>query len=910
MYIKGKSSAITNLTKFLMAAMIMWVCPTSCKKIPQTPDSGLQEKNIELITSNLDANIFNIVMDSHFFDSFELTSEDPEISLEKLSNTKDLAYSKISTSLIEDSSPLRAFADELGEVTILYSLDDLEIIDDASASYYQNEHPFGETLKLARRVHSGSVAPSFRDPVIRLENVKDLEKRIRWLNDDHSDWYTPRQLERRKQLEDLADVHKKDLVLYRFVDKAIANKQLKSQSFSDSDYNHYFNQFEPGPALGRRAGRGVYAVKPGLLYSVGNIAENSLKRAGVKVLPGEATGLLKIIVKKGTKYIDLKDPRVLKRLRKNNFSMEEISYLDPNISIRFHEFPKHDFWVLKNISDRRNVLIKKPNPKDFENLTPAQVSKFRKNGRELAAHFKKFAPENIQKITLKKNIFSAAGSLIIKPLVAIYKFILNSSKIHQRLANLFYYAQHARLAKLNENSNLSIILNKKTTLFDLKKSLDNKEINYYDPNNGELNFRNNRETIFFAGGIEELNKRFPPPKYRLTTDSIKKQDIKNVLASHVKSTEGISLPESNPILFVDIIRNPNMGKINNIPSNQKKFKANEIIHYYDKHYSKPYSLENRTVSYKNDVDILVSHRPNHGLSHGIRSGALSVDSVMLANTHLKHTEFGRFCEKNILMDPNFIKKIEHYSISNRAARIGEGADKDIGGTTQRNAYNFFNDPYSKIIIPNVIERKKYARAFFTVLQIRSGKKMNAFLKKSNKNITNDEKKFIDSLDLEKNPLTKEEKFLGTISYLGHFNDHRRINFWSRKVSFAEQREMLKGVGLGNREANSLIYTLWTRSGTYLKATGAGDADIFTHLGKRQSAWEKYFGSIKNRYSQTKISSLYDNRYRHVRSEDLFFKSEMDAVFTYENIKIEQAHMSYDRQLLNKFESEIDYLMYK
>lgn len=839
--------------------------------------------------SDLDSNIVDVVMDSNFFDALEPVNE--KLGYDKISKTQDLAFSKIEVKNLDPNSSLAQYADDNGEVTVIYPLNDIELLSDREASFLDQHDNYEPNFELARK----GTAPSISQNITRMKSLERVKNNIKWLNKHPDDFLTEKQLAKKQLIEDLAKPLEKDLVLYRFLDKNVADQQLKEGNFSHADYNFYFNQYPPGTHYGRRAGRGVYAIKPELLYRVGNLAELSLKRAGVGIKAGDAAGLLRIVIQKGNRHIDFKDPKVRMALRKNNISYEDITYLDPNVTMRFHEFPHHDFWVIKDLKNK-SIKIEKPKSEDFSSLTAGEARKFIRNGQELKEHFYRIAPENVRKLRLKENAFSRYGKAVFKPLIVVKR------KIEKRLADIYYIFMHLRQLRLREKSLLANVRKKYDLFFQVYFMNHTGKLKYIDNSFDNYKPSSNFEAVLTSKSAEEIQKKFPGPEYSIRHTYMNQDKFSDFY-------DQFQINRNMDLNFVLIRKDPiaRTGKQFEFPSNQKFEELNSYRNlYFSKHYSKEYSLENRTVSAVIDGKTYTSTRPNHGLSHGARSGYLAVDAVMLIRRHLGKTQIGKFVQRKIYEDPKFVEKIQHYAILNRAGRIGEKLDADENGTISRNISNFYKDPLTNKLFSSQ-EKIAYSRALYSIASARNGKKLPEFIEHSLKNASPEEKQLIRSLDLSKKLLTSEEKYIGAIAYLGHFNDHRRMKFWSRSISYSEQMELLNYVGIDKDSANSLIKTLWTRSGHYLKATGAGDSDIYRHLGSKDKEWANIYGGLKNRYTVRTSKYAFDDRYRHISNEELFFKMETNPQLLFERLSQTQKDMNYD-VFLNEFIDDVTYLL--
>ena len=863
----------------------------SCKKSVNEViniDNPENYKSLVSPPNDLNSNIVDVVMDSNFFNALEPVDE--EFNFAKISKNQDMGFSKIKIKHLDPKSPLTKYADDNGEVTVMYTLDDIELLSDIDASYLDQIDKNSPSFSLSRK----KINPAISQDITRMKSIEQINKDVKWLNQRKNDYLTEKHIGKKRLIEVLAKPLEQDLVLYRFLDKRVAEQQLKQGNFSNADYNYYFNQYPPGTYYGRRAGRGVYAIKPELLYRVGNLAELSLKRAGVGVKPGDAAGLLRIVIQKGNKHIDFKDPKVRRALRSHNISYEDITYLDPNITMRFHEFPHHDFWIIKDLTNQ-NIKIEKPNPEDFSGLTVNQARKFIKNGKELKEHFYRIAPESVRKFRLKEGLFTRFGKLIFKPLIVVKR------KIEKRLADIYYMFMHLRQLRIRESSVLANVKKRNDILFQLSFMNQIGKVKYIDSNFEDYKPSSNFEAILTAKSAKELQKNFPAPKYTLNYTLLKHDRFNDLYTQ-------FNVPRHTDLYFVTINRDPiaRKGREFQFPSNQK-FEELTNYHklYYTNHYSKEYALQNRTTSVEINGKTYTSTRPNHGLSHGVRSGYLAADAVMLINRHLGATDIGKFVNKKIAEDPHFVEKIQHYAILNRAARIGEATDTDASGTISRNILNFYNDPLTNRLF-SPAEKIAYSRAFYSIASARSGEKLGEFIENSLKNASVEEKNLIESLDLKTN-LNAEEKYIGAITYLGHFNDHRRMKFWNRDISYSEQMELLNYAGIDNTSADKLIKTLWTRSGHYLRVTGAGDSDIYRHLGSSDSEWDYIYGSLNNRYLVKSPRYVFDNRYRHIRDEELFFQMETNPELLFERLSRTQRSMNYDA-FLDEFIEDVTYLL--
>ncbi|ABN63987.1 SidE phosphodiesterase domain-containing protein [Shewanella baltica] len=267
-------------------------------------------------------------------------------------------------------------------------------------------------------------------------------------------------------------------------------------------------------------------------------------------------------------------------------------------------------------------------------------------------------------------------------------------------------------------------------------------------------------------------------------------------------------------------------EINNFFS--KKYQGNNV---FDKLTSR---VRKQNVSRYINGRKLNVYRPKHALAHGVRQGALSKDIVELISDKKYDGEMADWARGKLNNDCNFLKKIEFMSCFMRTGRKSEAATESrfYSSFLRRDANNF----------------EKAAR------------KTNLF--SENEIIT-----FKMALQpTQDGEINYDAKKLKLITKTAHRLDLRRLPHFDK-----ERVQLLVASSLYGKEINHFnemtatqlngLNELWSKSGSYLQATGDRDLDIKG----RNNFQNEFFTQAKNPIELVKAVNEVRSRFQETKS---------------------------------------------
>ncbi|MDD9950180.1 MAG: SidE phosphodiesterase domain-containing protein [Zetaproteobacteria bacterium] len=840
------------------------------------------------VCEHLPGAVYEVGLGPDFFNSFELhPQQEPEQIVKRLATSEELATSTLEVELLDPNSPLRQWASVDGMVTIAYPMDSIELIPHTELSNLGVQKATG-ALHLAPALKSAQI--DFNPHIQWKEGVSERPSSYQQL--------TSAQVRKKNIIEAIAKPLQEDMTLYRIVPKWLADKQVDAGRFTPMDKYFNINQHERGTAFGRRVGRGVYASDLENFHQLNHLADQQVARSVAKsmgldyskVKKGELTEMIRLSIPKGSRVIDLTNPKTRALLALNGVSKHDISYIDPNVSVRFHERSEGDFWVLKNMD---NISITRPDPQDFAKIRSSRtVEKFLAQNTEIKAHFLKYAPKHVVQLRMKKSTFGKVNSAIFQPLAIAYQ------KLRVGVAYLYYLSVHLRQSIMYRRSQRTLHMEARSTQQSLHRSFISGQLKVVGVKDSLPQSGDSTSAIYLSDKPElAWRKQFTPPQYKLRF--AQSETIRNFYHQ-------VGGPNDSNAYLVQVIRDPLATEpVKSLPLGQKKvaYQAADLSRYF----STPYRIENYTTRLKTlDGKTKTVHRPNHGLNHGVRSGALSVDAANLFHHHFPESEIGKRIQTYMEKDPNFLNKVAHVGALCRSGRIGEGRDASTARQNVTSGAIIVDDPYLKKLVPDYAERLQLGRSLSFVHVLLEPLPDYRNPEKLGKKMNSRQREVFNQMNLSGKPLNEYEQTIGALAWLAHNADHRRMLHWNSSIHFKSQLDILSFFGIRGDDAQKYANTLWARSGSYLQATGSGDVEIYKYLGKNNNLWYQTYGKRKNRYDRP--LPVFDAQYRHLSNEELFFDLENNPEKLQEVVAQKQRQMDPKAPLVAQPIVDLNYLM--
>jgi hypothetical protein len=236
-----------------------------------------------------------------------------------------------------------------------------------------------------------------------------------------------------------------------------------------------------------------------------------------------------------------------------------------------------------------------------------------------------------------------------------------------------------------------------------------------------------------------------------------------------------------------------------LPCEEAKQHTMKVKDMVEKYFLAKYQDNPSTEKRKIAGQEYVVERPNHGLAHSLRQGALAKDIFNLLVKYLAQDSSG-ICDwalKKKQSDPEWIKKIEMAASFQRSGRQKECRSIDDPVSYNRyetqDAKNFTQDAKACDLFENDFERSIFAEAILW----------------SVKGELNEDK-------------IKDLKYLRRILHAAHTLDLRRMHSFDGERIRNDAMEQLFGKESNFPYIETFKQLLWNRSGDYLSATGDRD----------------------------------------------------------------------------------------
>lgn len=147
--------------------------------------------------------------------------------------------------------------------------------------------------------------------------------------------YASTDQEKRKIIEsEIAQPLPHTKIFYHWGTKSTSDSLIQDKIYTKERYNRYHARSCAEAVFENAAGNGIY------------VAETPASSSDFCNPEAGEGGLVEVMIKKGTKFIDLSDKMVLKKLEAHNLTPEDVIYTDPSAVIKYT--PHADWWVVKS----------------------------------------------------------------------------------------------------------------------------------------------------------------------------------------------------------------------------------------------------------------------------------------------------------------------------------------------------------------------------------------------------------------------------------------------------------------------------------------------------------------------------------------------------------------------------------